>query len=356
MTVGWILYAILIGTLVAGGARAVEEVCRLSGAPLRWMWIGSMVLTVALVGIAPYRADIPTPDLSLGDAVSVDAVLRVEEGAALHSGPLAALERVRDDVRDRLQGGIAAADRLVPARLDGALGVLWLSLSSLLAICFATAYIRVRRGMRSWPTAQLHGMRVRVAPRAGPAVVGLRRPEIVVPRWLLSLSQGEQWLVLAHEREHLRARDPLLLAAGCALAVLLPWHPASWWMLARLRLAVELDCDARVLGAGTSARAYGTLLIDLAGRCSGFRIGVPALADGSSHLERRILAMHRHIPRFALVRGGALGAFALTSLLVACEAKLPTQEQVDQLDVAAAQGAARQASLLAPGMRTQSSR
>ena len=49
-----------------------------------------------------------------------------------------------------------------------------------------------------------------------------------------------------HEREHQRARDPLLLHAAAVGALVMPWNPAVWWMLSRLKLAVEMDCDARV--------------------------------------------------------------------------------------------------------------
>src|SRR5262249_56789106 len=98
----------------------------------------------------------------------------------------------------------------------------------------------------------------------GPVVTGLVRPEIVVPRWMLQRAPSEQRVVLAHEAEHVRAGDALLLATASAAVILMPWNPALWYMLSRVRLAVELDCDARVLRGGVAAMAYGTLLIDLA--------------------------------------------------------------------------------------------
>ena len=82
----------------------------------------------------------------------------------------------------------------------------------------------------------------------------------VKARWLLRRAPDEQRIVLAHEAEHVRARDPLLLAAGCAGVALLPWHPVSWWLLARLRLAVELDCDRRVLRRGVAPRVLEKIL------------------------------------------------------------------------------------------------
>jgi hypothetical protein len=189
------------------------------------------------------------------------------------------------------------------------------------------------------------GVRVRVSPQIGPAVVGLSRPEIVIPAWLLHRSPEEQRLVLVHEREHVRAHDPLLLASACAIAAFLPWHPAVWWMLSRLRLAVELDCDVRVLGQGIAAHPYGTLLIDLAERCSGLPAGMPALADTSSHLEQRLLAMNTSSSRFAHLRAGALGGCAVLAVLAACEAKLPTSADVENMNVASAEAGARRISL-----------
>jgi hypothetical protein len=178
-------------------------------------------------------------------------------------------------------------------------------------------------------------------------VVGIARPEIVVPRWLLQRSDAEQRMVVAHEAEHLRARDPLLLTLACLVAALLAWHPAMWWMLSRLRLAMELDCDRRIVRSGVAPRSYGELLIDLAGRCAGgMRIGAPALADGSSHLERRLIAMTSPRPKYARAVAGALAACSLVLFALACDAKLPTSEEVNSMNVSAAEGAAKRVALL----------
>src|SRR5207247_471344 len=72
-----------------------------------------------------------------------------------------------------------------------------------------------------------------------PAVAGLWPPRVVIPAWALNLTQTQRRLMLAHEDEHVRARDPWLLAAGTAALVLAPWNLALWWLSQRLRLAVE---------------------------------------------------------------------------------------------------------------------
>jgi hypothetical protein len=185
-----------------------------------------------------------------------------------------------------------------------------------------------------------------VAPNVGPVVIGVVRPEIVVPRWLLARAPHEQRMVVAHEAEHVRARDTLLLGAGCLVVAAMPWNPLVWYMLSRLRLAVELDCDARVLGGGAAPLSYGSLLIDVAASNSGARLGAPALADDSSHLKQRIMAMHATRPRFAIARAGAFGALALAALLAACEAKMPTSADVDAMDAASAERAATRLAML----------
>ncbi|HVH11985.1 MAG TPA: M56 family metallopeptidase, partial [Longimicrobium sp.] len=215
-----------------------------------------------------------------------------------------------------------------------ALGAGWAMASALLLGLVAATALRAGRARRRWPRADVGGVDVRVAPEAGPAVMGILRPEIVVPAWLLDASPDEQRLVVLHEREHVRARDPMLLAAGCVAAALVPWSPAAWWMLLRLRAAVELDCDARVLRGGVARRTYGSLLIDMAGRGPGLSLGSPALAGSPSTLERRLRAMNTRIPRFARLRASLLGVLGVALLAGACETQLPTSAELERMDVA----------------------
>jgi TonB-dependent SusC/RagA subfamily outer membrane receptor len=139
-------------------------------------------------------------------------------------------------------------------------------------------------------------------------------------------------VILAHETGHVAAGDPLVLAAVCALAALMPWNPVLWIILGRARLAVELDCDARVLRGGVSPRSYGSLLVDVAERSSGSRLAATALADDSSHLQQRILAMQPRRFSYPVLRGASAALIALAGLLAACEAKVPTAAEIEQLD------------------------
>ena len=335
MITAWIVYSLLVGVLVAGAALGVESMLRLAGRPVRLVWAAAFALTVALVGMAPRRVPPPLPEL----AAVEQAGAPVAPTAAGPTTPAierrATLGSLWSDAGTLLRERLALAESLAPAGLGRWLTIGWAAATCLALLALAATHGRYRRLRRRWPVAEMEGLRVRVAPTTGPAVVGLHHPEIVLPRWLLELPAEERRLVLAHEQEHVQARDPLLLAAGCAAAALLPWHPASWWMLSRLRLAVEYDCDARVLRRGLDRRSYGSLLIDLAGRSSGRQIGLPALADEPTHLERRLLAMTSRRTRFAVARAFAVGSLSALALLVACEARLPTADDVARMDVSA---------------------
>lgn len=333
MSAGWLMYDVIVVALLAAAAWAVESLCRQLGRPARWSWIAAVVAAVLLVARAALVADASPVGALMANASTVATPL----GVAPEWIVWAAVRDAMTIASTAIVAMAAGTARLLPAWVIRAAALVWIAGSVVALVVFTLVHLHIRRARLVWPEAHVHGSRVRIAPDVGPAVVGLLRPEIVIPRWLLGCTADEQRLVLAHESEHLHGRDHLLLAAGCLIVALVPWHPAVWWMLARLRLAIELDCDARVIRRGVSAKAYGTVLIDLAGRCSGFLVGATALADEGSHLERRLLAMNTNRPKRRFLRAGLLGAAAMLALLAACEAKVPTAADVDAMDVASAQ-------------------
>jgi hypothetical protein len=156
-------------------------------------------------------------------------------------------------------------------------------------------------------------------------VVGVLSPEIVLPRWTLALPEPLRLMIVRHEREHVDAADPWLALLGAAAVLLMPWSPALWWQLRRLRLAVEVDCDARVLRGGADARAYGSALLEVGRHRGRSRLAVAAFSEPASSLERRIHLMTAPRVRHALLRAAAFGAVSAVLLAVACEAPGPLQ-------------------------------
>ena len=113
-----------------------------------------------------------------------------------------------------------------------------------------------------------------------------------MPKWALRADERLQGLMLRHEQEHLRARDPLLLWAVVSMLLVMPWNAMLWWVAHRLRLALEVDCDRRVLRtAGTDAKIYGDLLLEVGRRAVRQQAFTAAFSWPASSLEHRVRAM-----------------------------------------------------------------
>lgn len=84
----------------------------------------------------------------------------------------------------------------------------------------------------------------------GPAVVGLWRPQIILPAdFKTRYTAQEQQLILAHEAVHVRRRDPLANALCALIQCVLWFHPLVHYAARRFRLDQELSCDAAVMQA-----------------------------------------------------------------------------------------------------------
>lgn len=175
----------------------------------------------------------------------------------------------------------------------------------LLFLVGGALYFRPRA--RGWSPRHEGGQRLWIADRTGPAVFGFITPRIVVPRWLLDVPQEVRCLVIQHEREHIDGADPLLLTVGLLLVALAPWNAALWWQLRRLRFALEVDCDSRVLSAGVDAVTYGRTLLTVGQQQVSRPLGAVALGEPVSQLEQRIRLM---------VAKSSKHSFALTGVLV----------------------------------------
>jgi hypothetical protein len=144
-----------------------------------------------------------------------------------------------------------------------------------------------------------------------------------MPRWALDAASGTREFVLAHEQEHIGARDPALLLLGLVLVAIAPWNLPLWWQLRRLRFAIEVDCDARVLGRGEEARAYGKVLLAIGERRTFTPVGAIALTEPASQLLRRIRIMTTHLPKRGKWAVAGVIGLSMACLAVAAEFQAP---------------------------------
>ena len=196
-------------------------------------------------------------------------------------------------------------------------------------ILYSLAVLHGRR--REWRRQTVDGVEALVAADFGPAVIGWRRFTIVLPAWVLELTADARALVVRHEVEHVRRRDPRLLMQGALIVLAMPWHPALWWQYRRLRRAIELDCDARVVGAGADVGRYGEVLLEASGFCR--RGGLPAVvafAERAQDLEARIKALTPRPGKWRALRVSAAVVGAAIMVAAACTVPDPLTPDLEQ--------------------------
>lgn len=275
--IAWMLYAMFVSLALTAAALMAERAAKGSGTPTRWLWLASMSGSLA-VPIIIACASIRLPNSFSGSGRAASLVL--SDATSIRT-PLTEI---------RLDNVPVYGVSISP---DAVAVDMWAWASALMALMLSLGVAWVSRRKRGWRNDTLHGHRVRIAPETGPAVIGLIRPQIVVPEWLLQMSRAQQGYALAHERSHLEARDPLVIAVALGLLIAMPWNGLLWWQFHRLRRAIEMDCDARVLQAGCDVSAYCETLLYVGQRKSRYIPLFPAMSDSVSFLELRIRQMLR---------------------------------------------------------------
>jgi TonB family protein len=284
------LYTVVTGIPVVLGAVALAAILRRYGRPERAVWMCALVLAFAL------------PAISLLDPARTEPVV----GASPTAGVIGLPEVVALPVpRSSLDVG-------------NLLVALWLGVSLSMATHWMLATLRLSWSARSWRPGTMNGVAVLVTHDVGPAVSGVLRPRVLAPEWLTSLPPRERELILMHEQEHVRARDPMLVALARAARILTPWNPVVWLLSSRLVRAVELDCDRRVLERTADVAAYGHTLLKVSARRPSRMVAAAAFAESEAPLRNRILAMttpSRTISIAAIAAATILGVVLLVGAL-----------------------------------------
>jgi TonB family protein len=310
MISSWMLYTALVGVLMTVAAIALDRVAMTRRQPTRMIWFVALLLSITWpIGRAAARM---APERTRAVQLMRFSITVQSPAMTIRSG---------------------AFDR---AALDRALLFVWCGLSGLFLLRLMRGVTSLRRTSSTWEHTEIDGTPVRLSSNVGPAVIGLRPMDVVVPAWILSLDAPLRAIVLRHEEEHRSARDPYLLF-GAALAVaLMPWNLALWFQAKRLRLAIELDCDARVLRAHPSTERYGLLMLTIAQRRSvAPTLFAPMLTEPTTQLERRIIAMRttsRSLARVTVYGGSiiAIGVLAFACSLQSDNATGPKPSQLPQ--------------------------
>jgi TonB family protein len=308
MTAVAMAYAIAAGTALAIAGAGLDRLAAVLRLPRRAIWACALVATLCAASLPWLLA--PTPLTPV--AVSIDVTTTSVGAAPNAASPASAIQRLR------IEAGRASVSL---AEWGRAAGWLWLFGTLCVGLVALARLIVLSRRRRQWKETSVDGVSVLVSRIDGPGIAGTIAPKIVLPQWALDLDATALQLVLQHEREHLAARDPLLVRLAALAVLLTPWNPAVWWIVSRLKLAIELDCDARVLARADRSDArfdvadYAELLLAVAThRSYSPALSAPAMLEPPSSLGRRIAAMTPIRSTFMRVQGACAAGVALAVL------------------------------------------
>lgn len=172
--------------------------------------------------------------------------------------------------------------------------------------------------------AQAAFLRAAKRGEAGPAVVGVITPKLVMPPDDGRYTTEERALIRAHEREHIERKDP---RAGALIALFqcLAWcNPLVHVAAYMARLDQELACDAAVLKRHPRSRAlYAKTLLktQLAGHALPLGCYWPSRAKHP--LELRVELLRRPAPDGGLEGPLVVGAGVISAALVAFSLQPP---------------------------------
>jgi beta-lactamase regulating signal transducer with metallopeptidase domain len=315
----WMLYSIVVSMLLGLASLALERSAQIRQRPARWLWAVCMVASLAIVFI-PAKEPAQIPETTHTDRTAPDATLTPQRTTAIEL--------------PRFTLPIIATDQTpIPNDVSTTLEWTWRMASIALALIIFASSVLLSWRRRRWDRGYLAKTAVYISEDCGPAVVGFFRPHIVVPRWLTKLPPDEQELVIAHERSHLKAYDTQLLTIAVCLVTCMPWNPMLWWQLRRLRLAIETDCDARVLSLGYSVARYSETLITVGERQSASYAMPMARYGSKSFLEQRIHNMLRKKTRHARVWALALACFGVGLAVCAAEVSPPKADLIGKASI-----------------------
>jgi uncharacterized protein (TIGR03435 family) len=285
---GWTLVHFLWqGALIGAGAMLMRRVLPPRSAQARYAAL--CVALVAMLAAPPITAFVLTRDVKGGRTLAPR--LHEVKWSGLGTAPSAGVPSGGAPSGPRADGTPVTAHQDVGAIVSGAdvdaylppfVVVAWMAGVFVLLVRLAGGWWRVRRLHRvslDSPSSRWTDAAVRMAGALRltrvlhvvdsvlvdtPTVVGWLRPVILLPiAACANLTPAQVDAILAHELAHIRRHDILVNLVQTWAETVLFYHPAVWWVSARIREEREHCCDMVATSISGDVVAYAEALIEL---------------------------------------------------------------------------------------------
>ena len=227
LSAGWLVLAVIAARFLLKKAPR-WAVCALWG-------------LVALRLLCPFSPESPLNLIPDAQPVSPEAVWNTVP--AVEMAPDATEAPVSPVLEAVLPDGLPVSP--TPAQeIVAAASILWCAGLAGMALYTLVSYRRLSRRVKG--AVRIDGNLYQGAAIPTPFVLGVLRPRIYLPN---ALSREDMPYVIAHERAHIRRRDPLWKALGFGLLCIYWFQPLLWLGYALFCRDMELACDEKVASA-----------------------------------------------------------------------------------------------------------
>ena len=309
LSAGWLVLAVIAARFLLKKAPR-WAVCALWG-------------LVALRLLCPFSPESPLSLIPDAQPVSPEAVWNTVP--AVEMAPDATEAPVSPVLEAVLPDGLPVSP--TPAqRIVAAASILWCAGLAGMALYTLVSYRRLSRRVKG--AVRIDGNLYQGAAIPTPFVLGVLRPRIYLPN---TLSREDMPYVIAHERAHIRRRDPLWKALGFGLLCIYWFQPLLWLSYALFCRDMELACDEKVASSlSPSHRAnYSQALLNCsAGRRFLAACPVAFGEVGVKERVKRVLSFRRPTLR------AVLAAVLICAVIAVCFLTNPVTPEPPKVTVA----------------------
>ena len=309
LSAGWLVLAVVAARFLLKKAPR-WAVCALWG-------------LVALRLLCPFSPESPLSLIPDAQPVSPEAVWNTVP--AVEMAPDATEAPVSPVLEAVLPDGLPVSP--TPAQeIVAAASILWCAGLAGMVLYTLVSYRRLSRRVKG--AVRIDGNLYQGAAIPTPFVLGVLRPRIYLPN---TLSREDMPYVIAHERAHIRRRDPLWKALGFGLLCIYWFQPLLWLGYALFCRDMELACDEKVASAlSPSHRAnYSQALLNCsAGRRFLAACPVAFGEVGVKERVKRVLSFRRPTLR------AVLAAVLICAVIAVCFLTNPVTPEPPKVTVA----------------------